>query len=177
MQVPLCADGPALTTLEDAKAAVTTTEAKVVHAETRHQLAPTQSTKKTLTGAKAARTRAVKAVKAAEATVAEYTMLVSVQPMLPDDYRALKDEHKPTDPAKLEKGDEWDETTFAPALIAESLVEGQPVTPGDVPDMWSTLTLAERAILFLTCYSLNETVPDLGFIEPDTGILPDIGLS
>lgn len=177
VQVPLCADGPALLALEEAKTAAFTAEARVGFFQAQHKVAPSAAAKKKVTAAKTVATKAAKAVTAAEKAVAEYTMLITVQPMPPQEYRDLKDEHRPTDPAKLAKGDEWEEATFAPALIAASLTPDQPVTPDDVPDLWGTVTLAERSIVFLTCYSLNETVPDLGFIEPDIAQMAGIGQS
>ena len=104
--------------------------------------------------------------------VAAATMHVTLRALPADDYQALKDAHKPSDPEKLKKGYEWEEATFAPALLAASIVD-PPLTADEAKDLWSDSgpgapSLAERATLFLTARDLNETVPDLGFTKPGT---------
>lgn len=107
-----------------------------------------------------------------EEKVAAATMVVKVQALAADAYQQLKDEHRPKDPDLRKKGYEWDEGTFAPALIAASVTD-PPLSLEEATELWhgngpGSFSLAERATLFLTCRDLNETVPDLGFIKPGT---------
>lgn len=107
-----------------------------------------------------------------EMAVEEATITFVVQAMPADDYVALKEQHRPKDEELRKKGHEWDEATFAPALIAACAVE-PPLTPEEAQELWhgtgpGSLTLAERATLFLACRDLNETIPDLGFTRPGT---------
>lgn len=102
--------------------------------------------------------------------VTEATMVVTLSALGAEEYMALKDTHRPTDPEKAKKGYEWEEDTFAPALIAASI--DPPMTPAEAADLWKgvapKLTAAERTQLFLAARDLNETVPDLGFTVPGT---------
>lgn len=155
-RVPLCADGEALRRLEDA------------------QRRSQHGTPKERAEAAAQIPELREAVKAA-------TMIVTVQALPGDEYRDLKEAHKPKTQDALRAGHEWDEDTFAPALIAASVID-PPLSLEEATELWhdrspGAVSLAERAQLFLACRDLNETVPDLGFIEPDTGETDGIGPS
>lgn len=102
--------------------------------------------------------------------VAAATMVVTVTALGAEEYLALKEKHRPSDPEKVKRGYEWDEETFAPALIAASV--DPPMTEAEATDLWKgvapKLTAAERSQLFFAARDLNETVPDLGFTVPGT---------
>jgi hypothetical protein len=110
-----------------------------------------------------------------QAAVEAATMVVTLQAMNADDYRALKDAHKPQDP---KSGKEYDDS-FHLALVQRSIVEPPELTSADdaVAELWAVLSLAERANLFLAARDLNETLPDLGFIRPGTEPTPGTGQS
>lgn len=102
-----------------------------------------------------------------EAVTAQ-TMHVTLRELGAEEYVSLKEAHRPTDSEKLKRGDEWDEATFGPALIAACI--DPPLTEEEAAEWWKDgWTLAERAQLFITALNLNETVPDLDFTRPGTG--------
>lgn len=110
-----------------------------------------------------------------KADVSAATIHVEVQSISPDLYLELKDEHRPTDPEAIKRGDEWDGATFWPALFAVSLTDESPVSEADAPEFWEELTAAEQNRIKTVCWDLNETVPDLGFTKPDTATTAGIG--
>lgn len=127
-------------------------------------------------------------VRELEEAVAEATMIVTVRELLAEDYLALKEDHRPTDEEKRKKGHQWDEATFAPALLAATI--DPPLTPEEAAEWWHGWeeedpesgessrfgwTAAERGQLFMAAVRLNETNPDLGFIRPGTERTNGIG--
>lgn len=155
-RVPLCADGEALRQLEDAE-------------------------RRSRSGTPKERAEAAEKIPELREAVKAATMIVTVQALPADEYRELKDAHRPKSQDALRAGAEWDEDTFAPALIAASVIE-PPLSLEEATELWhdrspGAVSLAERAQLFLACRDLNETIPDLGFTEPDTGETDGIGRS
>jgi RES domain-containing protein len=102
-----------------------------------------------------------------QAAVEAATMVITFQAMNADDYRALKDEHKPKD-SKANPGAEYGDS-FHLALVQRSVVDPPELVDNDaVVELWQALTLVERALLFFAARDLNETLPDLDFIKPGT---------
>jgi hypothetical protein len=123
-----------------------------------------------------AKTRAaLKAARAADETAHEAMLAASqrftFQPISRAAYMRLIDEHPPTDKqiAAVNRQNQvlgprqspirvpdFDEHTFAPALVAACLVEPK-LTEAEVLDLWNGegLTTAELQLLFLTANSVN----------------------
>lgn len=119
-----------------------------------------------------------------EEAVAEATMWVTVRELPAEDYMQLKEAHRPKDEELRKKGHQWDEGTFAPALIAASI--DPPLTVEEATEWWHGFdvdgvrqgwTLAERSDLLLACIRLNEQLPELGFTRPATAGTNGTGLS
>lgn len=105
-------------------------------------------------------------IPALQEAVTAQTMHVSLRELPAEEYVALKEAH-PAPPEARKRGEEWDEATFGPALIAACI--DPPLTEEEAVEWWKEgWTAAERAQLFLTAYNLNETVPDLDFTRPGT---------
>ena len=107
---------------------------------------------------------AERAVAEAEQDVADATVHVTLRALSGVDFRALQDEHRPSDD-DVKKGWGWNPETFPPALVERSIVDGA----GDFASLWESLTVIEQQTLSATALTLNTTLPDLGFIEPGTG--------
>ena len=111
----------------------------------------------------------------ARAAIESASIEVPVESMDPDEYLELKKAHRPTDPAALKAGHQFVDKTFWPALFAASIGPNSPVGPKDVPGLWAELLAGERDKIKDTCWSLNESVPDLSFMKPGTGMTAGIG--
>lgn len=131
-----------------------------------------------------------KTIRELEQAVAEATMWVTLRELPAEDYMALKEAHRPKSEELRKKGYQWDEATFAPALIAASI--DPPMTEEEAARWWHGFdeqdadtgetvrvgwTLAERSDLLMACIRLNEQLPDLGFTKPDTARTSGTGRS